>query len=234
MSNVGVVNIPSKVQVLPATTRDHQTGTGEMIALTDRQQDVLKAIRDHVGRRGYPPSRKELADTLGLSAPGSVEGHLNALVRKGWIELAYDTRRGIRLLNAGEVPLIEAAGEIAAGEPLVAECRIIDRMAGTCADRFTPRPDFFLKVRGTSLEDLGVQTGDLLAVKSSPVANPGDLVVARINGEITAKRFRRVDERHVELAPASPRHDPIVVDLVTEDFAIDGIVVGTLIGKPIA
>ena len=205
-----------------------------VIALTDRQREVLEAIRAHIARRGFPPSRQELANALGLSAPGSVEGHLNALVRKGWIELAHDTRRGIRLLNAGEVPLIEAQGDVAAGEPLVTESRILDRIPGSCTDLFSPRPDFFLRVRGESLEDLGVQTGDLVAVKSTPVAVDGTLVVARINGEIAAKRFRRVDERHVELAPASSRHRPLIVDLVTEDFAIEGHIVGTLLGKPIA
>ena len=205
-----------------------------MIALTDRQQEVLDAIRNHIARRGFPPSRQELADALGLSAPGSVEGHLNALNRKGWIELAHDTRRGIRLLNAGEVPLIEAIGEIAAGEPLVAEHRILDRMAGTCADWFSPRPDFFLAVRGSSLEDLGIRTGDLVAVKSTPVANDGDLVVARLGTEVTCKRYRRIDQRHVELSPASSKHEPIVVDLAIEDFAVDGVIVGTLIGQPVA
>ena len=204
------------------------------IALTDRQKEVLDAIRTHIARRGFPPSRQELADALGLSAPGSVEGHLNALARKGWLELVHDTRRGIRLLNAGEVPVIEAIGEIAAGEPLVAESRIRDRMAATCADWFSPRPDFFLRVKGDSLEDLGVRTGDLVAVTSTPVANDGMLVVARINGEIAAKRFRRIDERHVELAPANSRYKPIVVDLALEDFGIEGHIVGTLIGKPIA
>ena len=204
------------------------------IALTDRQREVLEAIRKHIAARGFPPSRQELANALGLSAPGSVEGHLNALVRKGWIELAHDTRRGIRLLNAGEVPLIEAIGDIAAGEPLVAESRILDRMAGTCADWFCPRPDFFLRVMGSSLEDLGIRTGDLVAVKATPVADDGTLVVARINGEIAAKRFRRIDDRHVELAPASSRHEPIIVDLATEDFGIEGHIVGTLIGQPIA
>ena len=156
---------------------------------------------------------------------------------KGWIELSPDTKRGIRLLDEASVdlPLVDLVtprGEIAAGEPIVAEERIVDRIPEAVAERFSPRPDYFLTVRGDSMDRTGLRDGDVVAVRATPEAKSGDVVVARFGDEVTLKRFVRLDERHVELRPDShnPEHEPIRIDLAKHILNIDGVGVGALIG----
>ena len=221
---------------------NHRTTTGQrqpdMKSLTDRQRETMEHIRAHLRRFGYPPSRKELSVKLGLSHPSSVEVHLQALQTKGWIELSPDTKRGIRLLDEASVdlPLVDLVtprGEIAAGEPIVAEERIVDRIPEAVAERFSPRPDYFLTVRGDSMDRTGLRDGDVVAVRATPEAKSGDVVVARFGDEVTLKRFVRVNKRHVELRPEShnPVHEPIEIDLAKHILHIDGVAVGALIGR---
>ena len=209
-----------------------------MRELTSRQRETMEHIRAHLRRFGYPPSRKELSEKLGLSHPSSVEVHLQALQTKGWIELKADTKRGIRLCDAtsGDLPLIDLVaprGEIAAGEPIVAEERIVDRIPDAIAVRFSPRPDYFLTVRGDSMDRTGLRDGDVVAVRATPEAKSGDVVVARFGDEVTLKRFVRLDARHVELRPEShnPAHEPRRLDLAKHILNIDGVAVGALIGR---
>ena len=208
-----------------------------MRKLTDRQRETLDEIRAYMRRHGFPPSRKELSERLGLGHPSSVDVHLTALQTKGWIELRRDAKRGIRLLDeaSADLPLIdlvEAIGEIAAGEPIVAESRIVDRIPEAVAERFRPRPDYFLTVRGDSMDRTGLRDGDMVAVRARPDANSGDVVVARFGDEVTLKRFVRIDTRHVELRPDShnPLHKPTEIDLAKHILHIDGVAVGALIG----
>ena len=157
---------------------------------------------------------------------------------KRWIELSPDTKRGIRLLDEASVdlPLVDLVtprGEIAAGEPIVAEERIVDRIPEAVAERFSPRPDYFLTVRGDSMDRTGLRDGDVVAVRATPEAKSGDVVVARFGDEVTLKRFVRVNKRHVELRPEShnPVHEPIEIDLAKHILHIDGVAVGALIGR---
>ena len=220
-----------------ATERCQQTGI-EMKELTNRQRETLEKIRAYMRRNGFPPSRAELSKSLGLSHPSSADVHLTALQVKGWIEIRPDTNRGIRLLGDADpavplIDLVEPTGEIAAGEPIVAESRIVDRISPVVAEQFSPGPDYFLRVRGDSMDRTGLRDGDLVAIRATPEACNGDVVVARFGDEVTLKRFVRLDARRVELRPDShnPEHQPIEIDLAKHILHIDGVAVGALIGR---
>ena len=131
------------------------------------------------------------------------------------------------------IDLVEPIGEIAAGEPIVAENRIVDRIPSAVAERFCPTPDYFLTVRGDSMDRTGLRDGDVVAIRCMPEANNGDVVVARFGDEVTLKRFVRLDKRRVELRPDShnPEHQPIKIDLAKHILHIDGVAVGALIGR---
>jgi repressor LexA len=201
-----------------------------MRSLSERQRQVLDFIRGYVRDSGVVPSRPEIATALGLKHKSTVDAHLLALMNKGWIELRPGSPRNIRLLRE-EVPLA-VAGPIAAGKPILANERIAAQVPRAVAEMFSPRPDFFLRVEGDSMNRLGLVTGTLVAVQSRAEAVHRDVVVARIDDEVTLKRFIRVSDRYVELRPEStnPRHRPIRVDLETGDLAVAGVAVGALIG----
>ena len=206
--------------------------------LTPRQRDTLEAIESWVHRHGYPPSRAELARALRLANGSSVDGHLRALADRGYITITPNVNRGIALVHDGDAALplvdwVKPVGEVAAGEPIVAAGRIVNRIPNIVARQFSPRPDFFLTVRGTSMNRLGMHDGDLVAVRAVPEARDGEIVIARFGDEATVKRFRRLDERHVELHPEShdPHHQVMHIDLAKHILHIDGVVVGHMRGK---
>lgn len=208
-----------------------------MEKLTDRQREALDHIRRYTRRHGFPPSRAELAVQMGLTHAASVDTHLAALQKKGWIEIRPNTRRGIRLLDDADpdlplIDLVEPIGDIAAGEPIIAESRIVDRIPAAVAERFRPRPDYFLTVRGDSMNRTVLRDGAIVAIRSTPEAKDGDVVVARFGDEVTLKRFVRIDRRHVELRPDShnEEHKAIQLDLAKHILHIDGVAVGALIG----
>ena len=201
-----------------------------MRELTNRQQEVLDGIKTHIRRHGVPPSRTELAHSLGLSEASSVTGHLARLADAGWIELLPNTNRGIRVLHQ-EIPLLGALAEVAAGTPIVCDSHIIDRVPNSLAEHFRPRADFLLTVRGDSMEKAGIKAADIIAVHRTPEAKSGQIVVARFGDEVTLKRYVRIDERHVELRPESHNtaHEVMRLDLAMHILQIEGIVVGALI-----
>ena len=199
--------------------------------LTRRQRETLDAIRAAIRRHGYPPSRRELARALGIGHAQSVSEHLTALQKKGYIDLVADVNRGIRLLEDAEVPLVDLIspiGEVAAGQPIPADDRIVSRIPSVVAEQFSPRPDYFLTVRGDSMDRVGLHDGDIVGVRATPEAGNGEIVVARFGDEVTLKRFRRVDTRHVELHPDShnPEHQVMHIDLAKHIIHVDGVVVG--------
>jgi len=198
-----------------------------MQSLTPRQSQVLELIRQHIVDTGYPPTRADIAQELGFRSPNAAEEHLKALARKGAIEMIPGTSRGIRLpedLEAG-IPLV---GRVAAGNPILAEENIEDRV-DMPAGFFQPRADYLLRVRGDSMIDAGILDGDLLAVHKTQQASNGQIVVARIEDEVTVKRFQRTRKRdHILLLPENTAYDPIEVDLTTQAFAIEGLSVGVI------
>jgi repressor LexA len=196
-----------------------------METLTPRQAQVLDLIRAYISATGYPPTRADIAEELGFRSPNAAEEHLKALARKGAIEMIPGTSRGIRLPEPSGIPVI---GRVAAGRPILAEEHIEDRL-DVPPGLFRPRADYFLKVRGDSMVDAGILDGDLLAVHKTAEAANGQIVVARIDDEVTVKRFQRTRQRHrVLLVAENPNYAPIEVDLAAQPFFIEGLSVGVL------
>jgi repressor LexA len=196
--------------------------------LTPRQAQILDLIRRHMARTGLPPTRQEIAAALGFRSPNAAEEHLRALARKGAIELLRGTSRGIRLL-AEEAPPggLPVVGRVAAGFPMLAQEHIEDRVA-LDSRLFRPRADYLLRVRGMSMRDAGILDGDLLAVHAAPEAQDGQIVVARLEDEVTVKRLRRIAGRPhaIRLLPENPDFRPIEVDLRRQGLVVEGLVVG--------
>jgi len=196
-----------------------------MAKLTARQQQVLDLIRRHIDDTGYPPTRADIARELGFRSANAAEEHLKALARKGAIEIIPGASRGIRLPEERGLPIV---GRVAAGSPVLAEEHIED-YCELPADFFRPAADYFLRVTGDSMVGIGICDGDLLAVHSTPVVNDGDVVVARLDDEVTVKRLRRGRERHrLQLLPENPDYAPIEVDLREQACVIEGLSVGVV------
>ncbi len=196
-----------------------------MAKLTARQQQVLDLIRRHIDDTGYPPTRADIARELGFRSANAAEEHLKALARKGAIEIIPGASRGIRLPEERGLPIV---GRVAAGSPVLAEEHIED-YCELPADFFHPAADYFLRVTGDSMVGIGICDGDLLAVHSTPVANDGDVVVARLDDEVTVKRLRRGRERHrLQLLPENPAYTAIEIDLREQACVIEGLSVGVV------
>lgn len=194
--------------------------------LTPRQAQILDLIRDCLETGGLPPTRAEIAERLGFRSANAAEEHLRALARKGFIELLPGFSRGIRVL-AEDVPRgLPVVGRVAAGRPILAEEHIEDHCRVDPA-LFRPRADYFLRVRGMSMREVGIRDGDLLAVHATPEAANGRIVVARLEDEVTVKRFRRRGSR-VWLLPENPDFEPLEVDLRRQPLVIEGLGVGIL------
>jgi repressor LexA len=200
--------------------------------LTPRQQQILDWIRSFLEARGMPPTRAEIAAGLGFSTPSSAEDHLQALAKKGVIELVPGASRGLRLKDIPGVPVqgtLPLIGHVAAGSPILAAEHVEARFR-IDPELFSPRADYLLRVRGTSMHDVGILDGDLLAVHATGDAHSGQIVVARLNDEVTVKRFKRRG-RDIVLLPENAKFAPIVVDPRTTAFAIEGIAVGLVRGS---
>lgn len=196
-----------------------------MEALTPRQAQVLEMIRSFAAEHGYPPTRYEIAEALGFSSVNAAVDHLKALARKGAIELLPGASRGIRVLRR-EGKGLPVIGRVAAGSPILAQEHIEGRYQLDPA-LFKPRAHYLLRVRGTSMRDAGILDGDLLAVHRTAEARNDQIVVARIEDEVTVKRFRR--QRHaVSLLAANPKFAPIRIDLRRQELVIEGIGVGLI------
>ena len=206
--------------------------------LTARQQQILELIQSAITRTGAPPTRAEIANTLGFKSANAAEEHLQALARKGAIELVSGTSRGIRLksdalrsINAARqqnilsqlaLPLI---GQVAAGSPILAQ-EHVEQTYHIEASMFRHKPDYLLKVRGMSMRDIGILDGDLLAVQSATDAKNGQIVVARLGDDVTVKRYRRT-KNLVELLPENPDYPTLGVD-PDDNVAIEGLAVGLI------
>ncbi len=178
-----------------------------------------------------PPTRAEIAAGLGFSTPSSAEDHLQALAKKGVLEIVPGAARGLRLKDIPGVPVqgtLPLVGRVAAGSPMLA-AEHIEAHYRVDAELFSPRADYLLRVRGTSMKDAGILDGDLLVVHKTAEARPGQIVVARVEDEVTVKRFRRRG-REIILLAENPEFAPIVVDPTTTAFAIEGIGVGLIRG----
>ncbi|EJL84150.1 SOS regulatory protein LexA [Herbaspirillum sp. CF444] len=215
-----------------------------MLKLTARQEQILNLIKDAIENTGFPPTRAEIATELGFRSANAAEEHLQALARKGAIEISPGTSRGIRLRdsslsslsNAGRqmalphpalmqlsLPLV---GRVAAGSPILAQEHIESNYTVDPA-LFSAKPDYLLKVRGMSMRDAGILDGDLLAVKKTDQARNGQIVVARLGDDVTVKRYRKTGSL-IELLPENPDFNIIKVSAEEDNFALEGLAVGLL------
>lgn len=210
------------------------------IKLTARQQEIFDLIRTEIARTGFPPTRAEIARTLGFKSANAAEDHLKALAKKGAIELTAGASRGIRLNNVAEAPaevpsalarlLLPIVGRVAAGSPILA-AEHVEREIGVEPALFNQTPDYLLRVRGSSMRDAGILDGDLLAVKKTPDARNGQIVVARLGDDVTVKRLSK-SGNHIELLPENPDFSPIVIN-AGDDFSLEGIAVGLIRATPL-
>lgn len=189
--------------------------------LTARQTEILDFIRQTVECEGRPPTRAEICIAFGFRSPNAAETHLRTLAAKGAIVLEEGRARGIRLVEALGLPLV---GHVAAGRPMLAVEHIEARYQIDSA-LFSPRADYLLRVRGMSMSDAGIIDGDLLAVHRTPQVRAGQVVIARLEDEVTVKTFTR-EGPIVRLLPANPDFEPIVVDTRHQALDIEGIAVG--------
>lgn len=196
-----------------------------MVKLTPRQQEILDFIRNSLEVLGAPPTRAEIANAFSFASHNAAEEHLRALAKKGVIVLEPGSARGIRLVEQLGLPLI---GSVAAGSPILAVENVQARYA-LDASLFRPRADFLLRVRGLSMINAGILDGDLLAVHRSSEARNGQIVVARLEDDVTVKRYRRHGSV-VELIAENPDFAPIVVDTRRQPLEIEGIAVGLIRG----
>ncbi|WP_109083304.1 transcriptional repressor LexA [Aggregatibacter kilianii] len=202
-----------------------------MKPLTARQQEVYDFLKHHLETTGMPPTRAEISKELGFRSPNAAEEHLKALAKKGVIEIVSGASRGIRLLlednNVEEESGLPLIGRVAAGEPILAE-QHIEGTYHVDPTMFKPQVDFLLKVYGQSMKDIGILDGDLLAVHSTKDVRNGQVVVARIEDEVTVKRLERKGSI-IYLHAENEEFAPIVVDLTQRPhFEIEGIAVGII------
>ncbi len=196
-----------------------------MHKLTKRQTEILDLIKSHTEETGFPPTRAEIARTFGFRSPNAAEEHLRALARKGAIVITPGASRGIRVPTT-ELAGLPIVGQVAAGSPILAQEHIEDHLSIN-PEFFSPRADFMLRVIGMSMKNIGILDGDLLAVHKISSAANGQIVVARIDDEVTVKRFEQVNDK-VYLHPENEEFQTIKVDLNVDAFAIEGLSVGII------
>lgn len=205
--------------------------------LTARQHEVLSLICRCIAENGMPPTRVEIARELGFASPNAAEDHLKALVKKGYVEKIPGNSRGIKITELARIECKECSteqqtnslpvvGRVAAGEPLLAIEHIEDHRS-IDPDMFSPRADYLLRVSGMSMKNIGILDGDLLAVHRTSEARNGQIVVARIEDEVTVKRFER-SGNIVKLIAENEEFEPIIVDLQEQSLNIEGVYAGLL------
>ncbi|EKE77488.1 transcriptional repressor LexA [Gallaecimonas xiamenensis] len=200
-----------------------------MRPLTPRQQQILELIRDRISASGMPPTRAEIAQQLGFKSANAAEEHLKALAKKGVIEILAGTSRGIRLLedeSANDESGLPLIGQVAAGEPILATQHIESHFQ-LDPDFFHPRADFLLRVKGESMKKIGIMDGDLLAVHKTTQARNGQVVVARVEDEVTVKRLEQSGHQ-LRLIAENDDFEDILVDLRETPVTIEGLAVGVI------
>jgi repressor LexA len=200
---------------------------GELRPLTNRQQQIFDLIKENISETGMPPTRAEIATFFGFKSANAAEEHLKALAKKGYIEMIPGTSRGIRLseklIEKEGLPLI---GRVAAGEPILAQEHVEEHYK-IDANLFHPPADYLLRVNGESMKDIGILDGDLLAVHQTTDVQNGQVIVARVEENVTVKRYKR-EGNIVYLHAENELFSPIKVDLTAQEFNIEGVAVGVI------
>jgi len=205
--------------------------------LTARQEEILGLITDAISKSGFPPTRAEIATRLGFASANAAEEHLRALARKGYVELTPGTSRGIRLSKQMSLPLaalhqltLPLIGRVAAGSPILA-VEHIQKQIPCDPSLFDKGADYLLQVRGMSMRDAGILDGDYLAVKKTSEARNGEVIVARLDDEVTVKRWSQSKGPHgikIELIAENPDFENIIVDPRRHEITIEGLAVGLI------
>ena len=198
-----------------------------MRELTPRQKEILEMIQEFIGETGMPPTRAEIARELGFKSANAAEEHLRALQRKGVLELLPGASRGIQLKDSLRdqmgLPLV---GRVAAGSPILAQ-EHIEAHYKIDPQLFRPKPHYLLRVSGMSMKNAGILDGDLVAVHRTPEVRSRQIIVARLDDEVTVKRYRQTGSV-VSLLPENDDFEPIIVDLKEQALVIEGVVVGVI------
>ena len=201
--------------------------------LTTRQREILNFISEFIEKHKFPPTRSEVSKHFGFRSPNAAEAHLRALEKKAVIGIERGVSRGITLLPMAMTelpgtknPPLPLVGRVAAGSPVLAQENIEDEYR-VDPSLFPQKPHYLLRVEGMSMRDAGILDGDLLAVHRTPEARNGQIVVARLEDEVTVKRFRQ-EGSQVQLLPENPEFEPIVIDLRERELAIEGLGVGVI------
>ena len=198
-----------------------------MRQLTPRQKEILELIQSFIDEFGMPPTRAEIARELGFKSANAAEEHLRALQKKGVLELVPGASRGIQLKDSLREQLgLPLVGRVAAGSPILAEEHIETHYRVDPA-LFDPKPHYLLRVHGMSMKNAGILDGDLVAVHRTPEVRSRQIVVARVEDEVTVKRYRQ-DGSTVWLLPENEDFEPIQVDLAEQAMVIEGVVVGVI------
>ena len=213
----------------------------EIKPLTKRQQEIFDFILECMATNGAPPTRVEIADHFGFRSPNAAEDHLKALAKKGHIELRSGTSRGIFIAEEARLTAqhtneqaelgpthgMPVIGDVAAGAPIFAD-QHVQQYLNVDQSLFSDKADFLLKVKGDSMINAGIYEQDLLAIRRSQTARDNEIIVARIGDDVTVKRYQRSGAASVSLIAENEDYSPIEVDLQTETFAIEGVVVGLI------
>ena len=198
-----------------------------MRELTPRQKQILEMIQDFIAETGMPPTRAEIARQLGFKSANAAEDHLRALQRKGVLDLLPGASRGIQLKDSLRdqmgLPLV---GRVAAGSPILAQ-EHIETYYKIDPQLFSPKPHYLLRVSGMSMKNAGILDGDLVAVHRTPEVRSRQIIVARLDDEVTVKRYRQTGSL-VSLLPENDEFEPIEVDLKVQALVIEGVVVGVI------
>ena len=198
-----------------------------MRRLTPRQSEILNLIQDFIAEYGMPPTRAEIARELGFKSANAAEDHLRALQKKGMLELIPGASRGIQLKDSLREQMgLPLVGRVAAGSPILAE-EHIETHYKIDPNLFRPKPHYLLRVEGMSMKNAGILDGDLVAVHRTPEVRSRQIIVARLDDEVTVKRYRQ-EGSVVWLLPENEDFEPIEVDLTSQSMVIEGVVVGVI------
>ena len=203
-----------------------------MKELTQRQEQILDLIKSNLELKGFPPTRADIAKTFGFKSPNAAEQHLRALEKKGVISILSGASRGIILneshslknIKNNEIPII---GLVAAGQPMLA-LEHVEKKLNIPETMFRDNADYLLRVKGDSMIDLGIHEDDLIAVKKEKECKAGQVIVARVNDEVTVKTFSKNKEGKIILKAANSKYSDITLDPKNEDFFLEGVCLGVI------
>ena len=194
--------------------------------LTQRQEEILNLIKSHILNLGFPPTRADISRSLGFKSPNAAEQHLRAIEKKGFIKILSGASRGI-VLNDSENDQIPVIGLVSAGGPILAE-ENIEKTIPRSNNLLSSDIDYYLRVKGDSMVDIGIFEEDLIGVSKSANMKVGSVVVARINNEVTVKTLIEMSQNKVVLRPENQKYDDIIVNPQVEELAIEGSCVALL------